>query len=73
MTSNKDVDVIHTQYVPTGLPPLCCDVCGEVFGSYMPTFVGIYIPKDRESQTITLCQSCERDILEYLKITEIDE
>ena len=73
MTSSKDVEVFHTEYLPTGIPPLCCDVCGEVFASYTPTFVGIYIPKGRESQAITLCRKCERDILEYLKVTGMDE
>lgn len=65
-TDERDVDVYHMEYTPTGCPPLACDVCGKVFATYYPTFVGIYIPKGRESQAITLCQECEARILNYL-------
>lgn len=63
----RPVEVIHAEYLPTGSPPLACDLCGEVFSSYFPQLILVMIPKGRESQTLTLCSHCEQEIISYLK------
>lgn len=71
MTGNnspsRTVEAFHTEYLATGIPPLACDLCGEVFSAYFPQLILVMIPKGRESQTITLCSKCEAKIMSYLK------